>query len=75
MSKRELIDRIMGINRSADPSFLAKFENGELTEYLDHLRRSRPTVSAKAAYRRDTFLRQPLQETGGPTAASRMMPV
>lgn len=37
MTKRELIDRILRINRSADPGFLAQFNNGELAEYLDHL--------------------------------------
>ncbi len=37
MSKRELIDCICEINRSAKPDFLAEFDEAELTEYLEHL--------------------------------------
>jgi len=38
MTKRELIDRIVAINRSASPSFLARFGDQQLDEYLAHLR-------------------------------------
>ncbi len=37
MSKRELIDYICEINRSAKPEFLAKFSEEELNAYLEHL--------------------------------------
>jgi hypothetical protein len=37
MSKRELIDCICEINKSAKPEFLAKFEEIELKDYLEHL--------------------------------------
>jgi hypothetical protein len=37
MSKRELIDCICEINRSAKPEFLANFTENELTAYLEHL--------------------------------------
>lgn len=37
MSKREIIDRIMEINTSARPEFLATFSQLCLQEYLDHL--------------------------------------
>ncbi|MBC8481149.1 MAG: hypothetical protein H8D47_00590 [Planctomycetes bacterium] len=37
MSKRELIDCICEINRTAQPEFLATFTEDELTEYLEHL--------------------------------------
>ena len=37
MSKRELIDCICEINKTAYPEFLAAFSEGELTEYLEHL--------------------------------------
>jgi len=37
MSKRELIDCICEINRSARPEFLANFSEDELNEYLEHL--------------------------------------
>ena len=37
MSKRELIDYICKINRSAKPEFLANFTEEELNDYLEHL--------------------------------------
>jgi hypothetical protein len=37
MSKRELIECICEINRSARPEFLATFSPEDLSEYLDHL--------------------------------------
>jgi hypothetical protein len=37
MSKRELIDCICEINKSAKPDFLAKFAEDELKAYLEHL--------------------------------------
>ena len=37
MSKRELIDYICEINKSAKPAFLANFSEEELNTYLEHL--------------------------------------
>ena len=37
MSKRELIDCICEINKSARPEFLANFSEEDLTVYLEHL--------------------------------------
>jgi hypothetical protein len=37
MSKRELIDYICKINRTAKPEFLATFTEEELNDYLEHL--------------------------------------
>jgi len=37
MDKKELIDRICEINRTAKPEFLAKFSEQELNAYLEHL--------------------------------------
>ena len=37
MSKREIIDFIMEINKSAKPEFLAQFPVDELDLYLEHL--------------------------------------
>jgi len=37
MSKRELIECICEINKSAKPEFLANFAEEELRKYLDHL--------------------------------------
>jgi len=37
MSKRELIDYICEINKTAKPEFLATFSEEDLSRYLDHL--------------------------------------
>ena len=37
MSKREIIDRIMEINPSARPEFLAEFSQETLAEYMNNL--------------------------------------
>ena len=37
MTKRQLIDQIITINRSAEPGFLARFDDEDLRDYLDHL--------------------------------------
>jgi hypothetical protein len=37
MNKRELIDRICEINKSAKPEFLANFSEEDLRTYLEHL--------------------------------------
>lgn len=52
MTKRELIDEIRAINRSADPAFLAEFGDADLDDYLRHLRvvrQPRPMQLARAA--------------------------
>ena len=38
MSKRELIDRICEINKTAKAEFLAAFSEEELRNYLEHLK-------------------------------------
>ena len=37
MDKRELIDYICKINKTAKPEFLANFPEEELNSYLEHL--------------------------------------
>ncbi len=37
MTKRQLIDRVMELNETAKPEFLAKFDDEDLNEYLNHL--------------------------------------
>jgi hypothetical protein len=37
MSKRELIDYICRINKTAKPEFLEGFSEEELNDYLEHL--------------------------------------
>lgn len=48
MSKRELIDRIMDLNRSARREFLLSFNERELNDYLRQLEslRARPALAA-----------------------------
>ena len=38
MTKRQLIDEIVCINHTAQPAFLAQFDDGDLNAYLQHLR-------------------------------------
>ncbi len=49
MSKRELIDRIMELNRSARREFLQCFSENELADYLRQLESIRPTSPVVAA--------------------------
>lgn len=37
MDKKELIERICQVNKSAKPEFLTKFSEQELNAYLQHL--------------------------------------
>ena len=41
MTKRQLIDQIITVNRSARPGFLAAFDDHDLRDYLDHLHAAR----------------------------------
>jgi len=41
MTKRQLIDEITAINQTAEPSFLAKFDDSDLDDYLRHLNAAR----------------------------------
>jgi hypothetical protein len=41
MTKRELVDHILEFNASAQPEFLARFDETDLQEYLAHLHRLR----------------------------------
>jgi hypothetical protein len=38
MTKRELIDQIIGLNATASPAFLARFKQQDLEEYMEHLK-------------------------------------
>jgi hypothetical protein len=40
MTKRQLIDEILSLNRTAQPGFLAQFSEIQLREYLGALRRA-----------------------------------
>ena len=41
MSKRQLIDDIRRFNTTAQPEFLAQFDEAALKQYLDHLEDAR----------------------------------
>ncbi|MCD6365681.1 MAG: hypothetical protein J7M14_07375 [Planctomycetes bacterium] len=57
MTKRQLIDEIVVINRSAKPAFLAEFADDDLQDYLDHLQVIRqPRLSANT-HRYDMYFR------------------
>lgn len=46
MTKRQLIEQIISINQTAEPSFLAGFDDTDLDEYLQHLRQAaQPRIS------------------------------
>ena len=47
MSKRELIDRIMDLNRTARREFLQAFSENELADYLRQLEAIQPSHGAE----------------------------
>jgi hypothetical protein len=60
MTKRQLIDEIVAMNQTAEPSFLARFDDAELSEYLTHLNRSRmPRLTGDARKYEKYFLNCP----------------
>ena len=50
MTKRQIIDEIIVMNQTAEPAFLAKFDDAELNDYLRHLRLARrPRLTGNTA--------------------------
>ena len=47
MTKRETIDGILRLNRTAAPEFLSQFNNVDLGEYLAHLETARRAATAR----------------------------
>ena len=63
MTKRELIDRITDLNPTAQPAFLAGFEDADLAEYLEHLEWvSPPDRVASAGPAQPTLFDAPTQQ-------------
>jgi hypothetical protein len=60
MSKGQIIDEIRRLNPTAHPSFLARFDERQLREYLEHLQAARQK-------------RLRIHSTAPPTAALRMV--
>ena len=50
MTKRQLIDDIRQYNSTAQPQFLAQFDEEALKQYLDHLEQARRKHLRHAAY-------------------------
>jgi hypothetical protein len=55
MTKRQLIDEIVTLNHTAEPAFLARFEDQDLREYLDHLQASRAPRPWGETHRYDKY--------------------
>lgn len=70
MTKRQLIDEIVSLNSTAEPGFLAKFDDGELDEYLRHLQRARtPRLSGDPRRYDRYFVNCPTISAGNASAA------
>ena len=50
MTKRQLIDDIRRYNTTAQPEFLAQFEDAALKQYLEHLEQARAKHLRHTAY-------------------------
>ena len=50
MTKRQLIDDIRRYNSTAQPQFLAQFDDDALKQYLEHLEQARTKHLRQAAY-------------------------
>ena len=50
MNKRQLIDDIRRYNTTAQPQFLAQFDEGALKQYLEHLEQARKKHLRHAAF-------------------------
>ncbi len=59
MTKRQLIDEIVSINKSAPAAFLAGFDDGELNEYLEHLKFAQEPKPSVDSGKYDNFFQSP----------------
>jgi len=50
MTKRQLIDDILRYNPTAQPQFLAQFEDDALKQYLEHLEQARRKHLRQASF-------------------------
>ncbi|WP_428938958.1 hypothetical protein [Fontivita pretiosa] len=53
MTKRQLIEQIRQINTSAQPQFLAQFDDAALKQYLEHLQAAQKRVLRISGWVRD----------------------
>ena len=68
MTKRQLIDEIVGLNPTAEPGFLARFEDGQLQEYLGHLNRAKTPRLSGNPQRYEKYFTPRLDKTASPAA-------
>lgn len=70
MTKRQIIDEILTLNRSAKPEFLAGFEDTDLDQYLRHLRVARTPRLSGDPHRYDKYFEDlPTIGRAGPAVA------
>jgi len=75
MTKRQLIDEIVTINHSAHPGFLARFDDGELNAYLQHLKTTQDPRLTGDPHRYDHyFVGVPTVPTTSPSLAALKWP-
>ena len=55
MTKRQLIDQIITVNQTAKPDFLARFDDSDLDEYLQHLQLAQTPRLPKGAHNYDRY--------------------
>lgn len=68
MTKREMIDDILTINRSAGPEFLSRFNDDELYAYLQHLRQVNAPRLSGDPHRYDKYF-QPARQAAAVAVA------
>ena len=59
MTKRQLIDQIIAVNRSARPGFLARFDDEDLRDYLDHLMTARQPLPVARTHSHEKYFTAP----------------
>jgi hypothetical protein len=69
MTKRQLIDEIVTANRTAEPSFLAQFDDADLREYLRHLRWARQPRLTGNVHRYEKYFKNRGENSAPPSAA------
>ncbi len=68
MTKRQLIDEIVSLNSTAQPAFLARFEDLDLNEYLQHLRNARTPRLSGDPHRYDKYFNNGRRDASYPPA-------
>ena len=78
MTKRELIDEIVMLNQTAEPGFLSRFDDEDLSEYLRHLKIARQPRLTSRTGRYDKYFRSfvgPVASRRGTASDGNYLPV